>query len=58
MIKTLDSGIVVSEFELQSFNYVHFRTNIFGNGINLLILPGIDQIVPLLSFLKNGFGIK
>ena len=27
MVKTLDCGIVVSEFELQSRYYVHFRTN-------------------------------
>ena len=34
MVKKLDSGIVVSEFELQSRNYVHFRTNTLGKGMN------------------------
>ena len=35
MVKTLDCGIIVSEFELQSRNYVHFRTNTLGKGTNL-----------------------
>ena len=34
MVKVMYSGIVVSEIELQSCYYVHFRTN-------TLILPGI-----------------
>ena len=49
--------IIVSEFELQSRYDVHFRTNIFGKGINPLYLPAIGLIVSLLSS-KNGFGIK
>ena len=32
---------VVSEFVLQSRYYVHFRANIFGKGMNLLILPAM-----------------
>ena len=40
-VKTLDNGIVVSEFELQSLYYVHFRTNTFGKGMNPLILPAM-----------------
>ena len=39
MVKALDCGMVVSEFELQSHYYVHFRTNMFGKGMYLLILP-------------------
>ena len=39
MVKTMDSGIVVSELELQSHYYVHFRTNTLGKGMNPLILP-------------------
>ena len=35
MVKALDCGIVVREFELQSRFYVHFRTK----GMNHLILP-------------------
>ena len=38
MVKALDSGIVVSEFKLQSRYYDHFRTNTVGKGMNLLIL--------------------
>ena len=38
MVKAIDSGIVVSEFVLQSRYYVHFRTNTLGKGMNPLIL--------------------
>ena len=50
MVKAMDCGIVVSEFVLQSHYYVYFRTNIFGKGMNPLILPAMGQIVPLLFF--------
>ena len=49
MVKALDCEIVVSEFELQSHYYVHFRTNTLGKGMNLFILP-MGLIVPPLSF--------
>ena len=49
MVKSLYCGIVVSEFELQSRFYVHFRTNTLRKGMNFLIL--------LLFFLKDGFEI-
>ena len=39
LVKTLDHGIIVSEFELQTRYYVHFRTNTLGKGMNPLILP-------------------
>ena len=32
----LNRDILVSEFELQSCYYIHFRTNIHGKGMNLL----------------------
>ena len=38
MVKALDCGIVVSEFVLPSRNYVHFRANTLGKGMNPLIL--------------------
>ena len=41
MVKAMDSGIVVSELELQSCYYVHFRANTLGKGMNLLILPAM-----------------
>ena len=42
MVKALECGIVVREFELQSRYYVHFRTNTLGKGMNRLILPSMD----------------
>ena len=39
MVKAMDYGIVVREFELQSRYYVHFRANTLGKGMNPLILP-------------------
>ena len=41
MVNALEYKIVVSKFELQSRYYVHFRTNTFGKGMNLLILPAM-----------------
>ena len=38
MIKGMDFGIVVCEFEIQSRYYIHFRTNTYGKGMNPLIL--------------------
>ena len=39
VVKVLEFAIKVSEFELQSHNYVHFRTNALGKGIDPPILP-------------------
>ena len=50
MIKALDCGIVVREFELQLRYYIHFRTNTLGKGMNPFILPPIILIEPQLSF--------
>ena len=41
MVKAMNCGIVVSEFVLQSRNYVHFRANTLGKGMNPLILPSM-----------------
>ena len=41
MVKALDCGIVVSEFELQSRYYVQFRTDTLGKGMDSLIIPAI-----------------
>ena len=57
VVNVLDSYIVVSEFELQSGNYVHFRTNTLEKGMNPFILQVMGEIVPLLFFFKNGFSI-
>ena len=36
MVKAMDCGILVREFELQSRYYIHFRTNTLGKGMNPL----------------------
>ena len=41
MVKAMDCEIVVSEFELNSRYYVHFRTNTQGKDMNLFILPAM-----------------
>ena len=41
IVKTMDCGIVESEFVLQSRYYVHFRANTLGKGMNPLILPAM-----------------
>ena len=41
MVKAMDWGIVVREFELQSRYYVHFLANTLGKGMNPLILPAM-----------------
>ena len=38
IVKAMDCRIVVSEFELHSRYYVHFRANTLGKGMNPLIL--------------------
>ena len=42
MVKAMDGGIVVSEFVLQSYYYVHFWPNTLGEGMNPLILPAMS----------------
>ena len=41
MVKAIDCGIVISEFELHSNYYVQFRANTLGKGMNPLILPAM-----------------
>ena len=48
MVKAMDCRIIEREFVLQSYYYVHLRANTLGIGMNLLILPAIGYIVPLL----------
>ena len=57
--KVLCCEIVVSEFELQQSDSVHFRTFILGKGINPFISSaccGLNSTTPF--FYKNGSGIK
>ena len=41
MVKALDCRYIVSEFELPSGNYVHFKTNNLGKSMNPLILSAM-----------------
>ena len=41
MVKAMDYGIVVIEFELQSRYYIHFRINTLEKGVNCPILPAM-----------------
>ena len=41
MVETMDCGIVVNKFEIQSGCSVLFRTNTLGKCMNPLILPAI-----------------
>ena len=54
----LECDIVVTKFKFQSQFSVHFRANIFGNGMNPFIRQAMGGIVPLLFFYKDLFGIK
>ena len=58
MVKAMDCVIEVSEFEIQSRYYLHYPTNTLDKVMNPHILSVIGQIVLLLFFYKNGFGIK
>ena len=41
MVKAIDCGIVVNEFELKLRYYVNFRKNALEKGMNHLILPAM-----------------
>ena len=58
MVQALNYKIVVSEFELQSRYYIHFRLYTLGKGMNSFILLAMGSIVTLPFFSKDGFGIK
>ena len=58
LAKMVDCGFEVIEFELQSSNYIHFQTNINENGSERRYPPAMSQIVSLLFFNKNSFGIQ
>ena len=42
MVNMLDCNIIVSKFEVQSRNYIHFQTNTIRKGMNSLIPPIMD----------------
>ena len=57
MVKVLDHGIKVSEFEHQSGYYVHSRTNLIKKGMNLLY-PSFELNDITTVLLQDGFDIK
>ena len=42
MVKAMNCGNAVSEFELKLGYYIHFRTNTLGKDWNPLILPAMS----------------
>ena len=52
------TATLVSEFELQSRYYIHFRSNTLGKGVNLPFPQDMGKKLPLLFFSKEGFDIK
>ena len=50
VVKAMEFGIVVSEFELQSRFYVHFRANTLGKGMNTPYPPsyGLNSTATVL----------
>ena len=52
------SEIVTWYEPLYNNSYVYFRINTLEKGMNLLILPAMDKIVPLLFLYGDGFDIK
>ena len=55
MVKALVYGMVLYEFELQSQNYVHFRTNTLGEYMNPLIFPSVGLIVPVQNISMSSY---
>ena len=58
MVKVMDYGILVSNFELQSRHYVPFRTNSLGKGYDPSYPPSYGMHSITTVFLEDGFGIK
>ena len=58
MVKVLDSGFEVIQFELQSHYYFHFRINTLGKGMNSLIIPTMGYVGLLLFFQNKVFSLK
>ncbi len=56
MVKALDCGIVVNDFELQLRYYVNFRTNTLGNYMDPLIIPYMGARVVIVIVVGNGHG--
>ena len=56
ILAVLDCDIVIKEFELQSRNYVHFRTYTLRKAMNPFLPPAMGCIIPLLLFYKDGTG--
>ena len=53
MVKSLDYGILVIEFEVKPFYYLHSQANILGKGMNPLVLT--DGLNCTTTVLLKGF---
>ena len=58
MAKVLGCGLAISEFELLSRFYVHFRTNTLGKGMKPVIPLAIGLIASRLFSYKDDFDYK
>ena len=58
MANVLDCSLIVSEFELQWYDYIPFQVNTLRKAWTLLSPIAMGWIVSLLFFYKVGFGIK
>ena len=58
MVNVLSCDNVVSDFELQSFSYIHVRTDNLEKGINPIIFPAMGSIVSLLFVSMHRSGIR
>ena len=54
MAKVLDCGHKVSKFKFYLCYYIHFWISTLGKSIP----PAMGEIISLLFFYKDGFGIK
>ena len=58
MVKALDCNIVVSELELQSRNYVHFRTNTLRRGMTPPFPPSYGLNITITVLQEEWLGIN
>ena len=57
MVKALDYGIVVIQFEFQLCYYIHFRTNTLGKGYEPPY-PSSYGLNNIITALKDGYTIE
>ena len=58
MAKVLNYDLLVNDFEFHSDYYVQFRTNTLGKRTNSLVSPIMTEIVTIVFFYKDSFGVS